>query len=153
MSLTVSDDVRSLVKEYHPFYEVLPYYVVLEERHAGLPATAQRVQAGFDVDIYGVRTKNDGPVMPPPEKYGLGYATLKKVAEIVSQNAAGSCSLEVIPLPSTVVFDFRDRDKVETMFRIRVSHCRGLDQPAGLPEQHALEEVQKELKAVGVARR
>jgi hypothetical protein len=54
-----------------------------------------------------------------------------------------SCSLEVIPSPSTVVFGSR---KMEATFRLRISHGRGLDQPAGLPEQRALEEVEKELK-------
>ena len=56
--------------------------------------TGSRIGVGFDIDTYGVGTKTDGPLMPPPEKYGLGYATLKKIAESVSQNAAGSCSLE-----------------------------------------------------------
>ena len=149
----MSDDIRSLIKEHHAFYEVLPYYVVLEERPVGRPATTRRVQAGFDIDIYGERTKNDTSWTPPPEKYGLGYAELQRIAETVSQHATGSCSLEVIPSPSTVVFDIRDHGKMEATFRIRISHGRGLDQPAGLPEQGALEEVAKELKSMGFPRR
>jgi hypothetical protein len=42
---------------------------------------------------------------------------------------------------------------MEATFRLRISHGRGLDQPAGLPEQRALEEVEKELKSMGFARR
>ena len=149
----MSDDIRSLIKEHHAFYEVLPYYVVLEERPVGRPATTRRVQAGFDIDIHGERTKDDTSWTPPPEKYGLGYAELQRIAETVSQHATGSCSLEVIPAPSTVVFDTRDHGKMEATFRLRISHGRGLDQPAGLPEQGALEEVAKELESLGFAHR
>ena len=45
----MSDDIRSWIKEHHAFYEVLPSYVVLEERPVGRPATTRRVQAGFDI--------------------------------------------------------------------------------------------------------
>ena len=147
------DDIRSLIKEHIAFYEVLPYYVALEERPVGRPATTRRVQAGFDIDIYGQRTENDTSWLPPPEKYGLVYAELQRIAENVSQHATDSCSLEVIPSPSTVVFDIRDHGKMEATFRLRISHGRGPDQPVGLPEQCALEEVAKELKSMGFARR
>lgn len=148
------DDIRSLIKEHHAFYEVLPYYVVLEDGPIARPATTRRLQAGFDIDIYAERIKNDGPSWtPPPEKYGLGYAELQRIAENVSQHATDFCSIEVIPSPSTVVVDTRDHWKMEATFRLRLSHGRGLDQPAGLPEQRALEEVEKELKSVGFARR
>ena len=36
------------------------------------------------------------------------------------------------------------------MLRIRITHQRGLEQPAGKAEQHALEEVEKELRRLGV---
>ncbi len=147
------DDIRSLTEEHRAFYEVSPYYVVLEERPVGRPATSRRVHAGFCIDIYGERTKNDTSWTPPPEKYGLGYAELQRIAETVSQHATGSCSLEVIPSPATVVFDARDHGKMEATFRLMISHGRGLDQPAGLPEQRAIEEVARELKNMGFARR
>ncbi len=95
----MSDNLRSLIREHHAFYEVLPYYVLLEKRHGSVPATTQRVQAGFDIDIYGMNTKK------------------------------------------------------ALMLRIRISHWRGLDQPAGLPEQHALTTVETWLHGQGVARR
>jgi hypothetical protein len=147
------DDVLSLIKEHNAFYEVLPYYVVLDERPVGQPATTRRVQAGFDIDIYGQRSDDDTSWLPPPEKYGLVYGELLRIAENVSQHATDSCSLEVIPSPSTVVFDFRDHGKMEATFRLRISHGRGREQPVDLPEQSALEEVAKELKSMGFKRR
>ena len=147
------DDIRSLIKEHHAFYEVSPYYVLLDERPVGLPATTRRVQAGFNVDVYGVRTEDTEPAMPPPQEYALGYAELQKLAESVSQHASDSCSLEVIPFSSTAIIDSRNHGQVEAMIRIQISHERGLNQPAGSPEQRALKEVERELKTLGIAHR
>ena len=149
----MSQDFRTLAKEHHAFYEVSPYYVLLDERPVGLPATTRTVQAGFNVDVYGVRTEDTEPAMPPPQEYALAYAELQKLAERVSQHASDSCSLEVIPFPSTAIIDSRDRGKVEATIRIRISHERGLNQPAGSPEKCALEEVERELKSLGIVHR
>ena len=91
--------------------------------------------------------------MPPPQEYALGYAELQKIAERVSQHTSDSCSLEVIPFSSTAIIDSRNHGQVEAMIRIQISHERGLDQPAGPPEQRALEEVERELKTLGIAHR
>ena len=149
----MSDNIRSVVKERHAFYEVLPYYVVLDERHGSLPATTRRVQAGFDVDVYGGRTEDNKLLKPESHEYSVSYAALQNIVENVSQLTSDSCSLEPIPFPSTVVIDVQDDAKVEAMLRIRISHFRGLDQPAGLPEQRALDEIEKQLNRLGIARR
>ena len=127
----MADNFSSLIKEYHAFYEVSPYYVLLDERPVGLPATTRTVQAGFNVDVYGVRTEDTEPAMPPPQEYALGYAELQKLAQKVSQHASDSCSLEVIPFSSTAIIDSRARGQVEAMIRVQISHGRGLNQPAG----------------------
>jgi hypothetical protein len=149
----MTDNISSLVKEHLAFYEVSPYYVVLDERPVGLPATTRTVQAGFNVDVYGVRTEDTEPAMPPPQEYALAYAELNKLAERVSQHASDSCALEVIPFSSTAIIDSRNHGQVEAMIRIQISHERGLDQPAGSPEKCALEEVEKELKSLGITHR
>jgi len=149
----MADNISSLVKEHHAFYEVSPDYVYLEERPVGLPAGTRRVQAGFNVDVYGVRTEDNEPAMPPPNEYALGYTELQKIAERVSQHSSDSCSVEVIPFPNVAFIDPRNQGRVEAMIRISISHFRGLDQPAGPPEQRALEEVENELKSLGIAQR
>jgi hypothetical protein len=146
-------DFPLLVRHYHAFYEVSAYYVEFDERPVGLPATTRPVRAGFNVDVYGVRTQDTEPAMPPPHEYALAYAELQKIAERVSQHASDSCSLEVIPFSSTAIIDSRNHGQVEAMIRIRISHWRGLDQPAGPPEQHALEEVENELRSLGITPR
>lgn len=147
----MSQDFRLLAQEHHAFYEVSPYYVLLDERPVGLPATTRSIHAGFNVDVYGVRTEDNEPAMPPPQEYALSCAELQKLAESISQHSTDSCSLEVIRFPSTAIIDSRNHGQVEAMIRIQVSHERGLDQPAGSPEQRALQEVERELKSLGIA--
>lgn len=64
--LAMSENLQRVVKEYHAFYEVSPYYVMVEEKHGGHVANARRVQAGFDVDVYGVSNKSELELPPPP---------------------------------------------------------------------------------------
>jgi hypothetical protein len=147
----MSDKLRSLIKEHHAFYEVLPYYISVEEGHGSPSATTRRIQAGIDIDIYGVNLENELPSPGANPDYALGYAELQRIAEQVSHHS--SCSLEVIPVASTAVVDCRNHAQVEGMLRIRISHWRGLDQPAGPPEQQALEAFEHHLHGLGVVRR
>jgi hypothetical protein len=148
----LSDNIRSLIEEHDAFYEVLPYYGPTNNGHLSNPAGIQRIQAGFNVDIYGVRTADDEPIPPPAEEYWLGWAELQKIADTVSEYMADSCSLDVIPFPSVAIIDARD-GKVESLLRLRISHRAGIDGPVGVAEQRALDEVEKQLKAMGLAPR
>jgi hypothetical protein len=149
----MTDTLLSLFQVHHAFYEVVPYYVVVEKRHPGVPVQTQRVQAGFEVNIYGVSIKDK---LEPPGSdphYTLAYAELQKVTQAISDRTTDKCSLELVPFHSTAVLDARDHAKVEATLRIRISHGRGLEQPSGAPEEHALEELEKQLKSLGIARR
>ena len=142
------DVIRELIKEHHAYYEVLPYYV-LTDGGSGSPAgSTHRIQAGFDIDIYGARTDNLLPSDSP--KYELGYLELRKIAEETSHHIEESCSVEVISFPSSISFDTQNHFQSRAMLRIRISHWRGLDQPADQPEAHALQEVERELQARGI---
>lgn len=147
----MSENLQQLITKYHAFYEVSPYNIVIEEGHGSSTATRHIVQAGFDVDVHGVSDKSE--LEPPPSgEYALGYAELKRIADGVSQNAS-ECSIEVIPFPSTVFSDARRPFQSEAVLRIRIEHQGGVDQHAGLAEQHALQDVEKQLQGLGVVRR
>ena len=148
----MSDSIVPLVKEHRASYEVSPYNLVLEGKH-GPEATTRNLQGGFDVDIYGVNTRNELAFPGSERHYTLGCAALRKIAEEISDHTSGSCVLEVIPFSSRIVFDNRNSDTVEGMIRIRISHRRGLDQPSGPAEEHALEELENQLQGIGVTRR
>ena len=141
---------QELITKYHAFYEVSPYYIVIEKGHGSPNATRQMVQAGFDVDVCGLSNKSE-PELPPADEYALGYAEIKKIAEAVSHQAS-ACSVEAIPFPSTVFSDPRRQFQSEAVIRIRISHCGGVDQHAGT-EQHALEAVEKRLQDLGIMKR
>lgn len=147
----MAENFQQLLTKYHAFYEVSPYYVVIEEGHGSPNVTRHIVQSGFDVDIHGVSHKSE-PDLPPANEYALGYAEIKKVAEGVSRQAS-ACSIEAIPFPSTVFSDSRRHFQSEAVVRIRISHCGVVDERVGAPEQQALEEVEKQLQNLGVARR
>ena len=147
----MSENLQLLITKYRAFYEVSPYHVVVEQGHGSPTATRQIIQAGFDVDVHGVSNKSELE-LPPPAEYAFGYAELKKIADTVSHHLS-ECSIEVIPFPATVFSDARRHFQSEAALRIRISHYGGVDQHAGLPEQHALEEVEKQLQSVGIARR
>ena len=144
----MAENVSELIKEHHAFYQVTPYYVIVEDAHGRPAATRRRVHAGFDVDIYGVKASKE---LPPPD-YDMAIAGLQDIADTVAQHTDGSCSIQVIPFPLTVVLDTRDHLRAQATLRIRVSHCRGLDQASGTPEERALREIEDELKKLGVPR-
>ena len=151
--MSMSDDIAAVAREHHAFYEVSPYYVFVEEKHGSPAARNLKIQAGFDVDVFGVNIK-DGFEFPAPDPdYALSDAQLQEIAEDISRHAGGSCYLEVISFPETIVFDSRKKNIAEAMFKIRISHLRGLDQPAGEPEHQALDELLKRLRGLGVTGR
>jgi hypothetical protein len=147
------DTVRSLAKVHRAFYEVLPYYVMVDTRQGSGAAASQRVHAGFDVNVYGVKSTDSVALrMPPPHEYTLGYGALKTIVEKVSTDTAHACVIDLMPFPSTVVFDARSHAKVAAVYRIRITHW-GQGQPAGVAEQQALDAVEEQLKAMGIVRR
>ena len=123
------ETLRTVIQAHHAFYEVLLYYVLVDDSNGGLSHTTRRVHAGFDVDIYGESPERKLVIPGPDPDYTLGYSELQKTAEELSRHATDSCSLEVLEFPATVFFDVR-RHAPEALLRIRISHCRGLNEPA-----------------------
>lgn len=144
----MGDTLSSLIQPHRAFYEVCPYYVVVDGADE-----SRTIQAGFDVDVYGESLKKEITIPGPDPDYIVANTELQKIANKISQHATHSCTLEVINFPSTVFFDLRRSLKAEGRLCIRISHWRGLTEPAGLPEQRALEELEKELRGLGLARR
>ncbi len=141
----MSENIHELVKQHDAFYQVLPYYILQEERTRG---TAKRIQAGFDIDVYGMKPSHE---QHPGPGYVLGYVALEKLVETVLPQTRQSCSVEVIPFPSTLVFDSKRQFQEEGMLRIRITH-KSL-QPAGEPEERALKEIKERLQDLGLSQR
>jgi hypothetical protein len=112
----MSENFRQLIQEHRPFHEVLPYNVVIEDAHGKAACSTRRIQAGFDIDIYGLKT-SDGPGLSAD--YGQAYGILRKTVEEISRHTTNSCSIEVISFSSTVFLDAREGLRPEAMLRIR----------------------------------
>jgi hypothetical protein len=145
-------DVRSWITDHHATYEVSPYYLMLDDSDGGGRAS-RKVQAGFDIDVYGVNPEADRMDPPAAQDYAFGLAVLQRLVAEVAHDAGDSCSVELIALPGRIVLDARGYGKAKAVVRITISHLGPLDQPAGLPESQALEKVKERLDALGIARR
>lgn len=143
-------EVRRVIEDHQAFYEVAPYYVLFEERPLGGHPSTRRIQAGFDIDIFGI-VHGSAPV-PSPE-YELVYQALSRLAGAIRPHTTDGCSIEVISLASTVILDPKLHFEQEATLRIRIAHSRGLDQPAGAAEERTLEEFQEQLRTLGVKAR
>lgn len=141
----MAENIRELIEQHHAFYEVLPYYIVQEDRPH---RTTKRVQAGFDIDVYGIKPSHE---RHPGRDYVLGYVALEKLVETISPHTGESCSVEVIRFPSTVVLDAKRQFQEEGMLRIRITH-QGL-QSAGEPEERILKEIKERLHDLGLRQR
>ena len=109
----------------------------------------RRVQAGFDVNIFGI--KWSGGDLDPPAEYWLVYTKLQDVIDAVRRDDSHGCSIILIPLGSNIVLDTRNDLQPFAMLRIRITQNRDVHEPAGHPEQHALQAVEAQLKALGIA--
>ena len=145
----ITENIRRLIEDHRTHYEVSSHYIVVEQRPAGAAPNTRRIQAGFDIDVYGTKPIHDSG--PAPE-YELGYGMLNQVAEMILASATESCSIEAIPFRSTTIRDTKNHFEPLAMIRISITHNRGLDQPIGAAEQHALTEMEEQLKALGLKR-
>ncbi len=141
----MSANIHELVEQHHAFYEVLPYYIIQEDRTRG---TTKSVQAGFDIDVYGIKPPHE---QHPGRDYVLGYHALQELVETILPDVDNSCSVEIISFPSSVVLDPRSQFQEQGMLRIRITQ-KGL-QPAGEAEQHALQVIKERLYDMGLSQR
>jgi hypothetical protein len=142
-------DVRGVLDRHHVRYEVHPYYVVVDRRPPSGPPVDQRVQAGFDVDIFGTVDKMQLPRFHSEEGRSV-VQYFEAVARDVQSKIGQHCTIEVIPCVDSLVLDTHEHLQPEVMLRIRISHDRGLDQPEGPPEEQALNAIRESLHELQV---
>ena len=140
----MSENIHELIEQTHARYEVLPYYIVQKEPHG----TAKRIQAGFDIEVYGIKPSH---VRHPGRDYLLGYLALKKLVETILPDTGEACLVEIIPFPSTLVLNTKVQFQEEGMLRIRITH-QAL-QPAGEQEERALKKIKDRLHDLGLSQR
>ena len=144
----MTETVREVLRQYHSFYEVSPYYVFVDERPIGAKSTAKTVKAGFDIDVYSETVPDQAH---PSTEYARVYEALQKMTEAIAHDTTDSCFVDVVPFNSTVYLDPKQHFQSKTLLRISVRHGRGLQQAASTPEERAVKTLQGLLDQLGVS--
>jgi hypothetical protein len=139
-------EVQGVFQRHRVRYEVCPYYVLLERRPPGAPSVSQRIQAGFDVDLFGTLDKMEVPRLLR-EEGDIVFGYFEAVAREVQSQVGHGCTVEIIGYPDSLVLD--SHFQPQAMVRIRISHSRGLDQSEGMAEEQALNAIRDKLHALG----
>jgi hypothetical protein len=149
----MDEKIRHLIEQHHAYYEVTPSYIMIDEGYGTPAAKTRRIQHGFDVDVYGIKTSDDRGLPATSPDYALGRAVLQELAKTISSHSTDNCSIEITPFGSTEFLAPKDHFQASAKLQVRITHRRGLDQPAGLSEQQALEELEKQLQSLGIRRK
>jgi hypothetical protein len=144
-------DLCDLLEQYHLHYEVCPYYVLLDQRAAGDTTSTQRIQAGFDVNLYGNLEKPQFPLFRSEAANRL-VDYFQSIARGIQLRAGNRCTIEITPCTNSVILDPRQTFRPEGMLRIRISHDRGLQHAQGPSEELALKALQDVLSELGIRR-
>ena len=126
-----------------------PYHILHEQRVLGRTNTVRRIHAGFDIAVYGIVEGFHDPAQF--DDSALGYETLRDLAASATALAEGACKAELIRLDSTMIIDTKRHFQPEAKLGIRVTHSRGLHQPAGVAEERMMRAIVGQLQALGVA--
>jgi len=142
-------EILEFLERHQARYEVRPYYVLVDQRPVGSPPGQQRIQAGFEVDLYGAVEKAQWPPTGRDEAPRIVeyFTTMtKEIQTRVGQH----CSVEIIRSPATLCLDTREHFQPQAMLRILITHTRGLDQPSGPVEERVLNAIREMLGQLGL---
>ena len=143
-------DLHEILERHQVRYEVRPYYVELEGGPGGGRSVSKRIQAGFDVFLYGTLDTMRLPLFGDAEGSKVVDYFQTAAQHIQSKGARDQTTIEVMPHGDSLILDTHQHFQPEAVLQIRISHDRGLDQPAGPSEEQALNEIQRILHELGV---
>lgn len=143
-------DVREILARHRARYGVQPYYDIFRPLAEAGPATAQRIQAGFDVDIYGTLLETEHLPLHDIEAAPFVLDSFEKAAQEIQSRIGQGCTVQVLTYSNSLVLDTKHAFRPEVMLRVRIGHCRGLDQAKGAPEEEALSAVRQMLREMDV---
>ena len=144
-------DIQKLLEAFHPYYEVSPYYVVVDQHPIDGPRIEKKVQAGFDVGIYGSLRSQQLPLFKSQSAHTF-VDYLESAAREIESKAGNHCTVEIIPWAQSLTFDSQQL-RPQGRLQIRIAHTRGLGHPQEPSEELALNEVRELLHQLGVRRR
>jgi hypothetical protein len=143
------EKLRGLLLRHGARCEISPYYVVLDVRTFGVPPVQRKVQAGFDVDLYGIGAGHHTLSVADGE-FEEVLQELEEACREAVPPGAESCRIEIIRFEETLVLSVQQHFEPQALVRVRVTHSRGLDQPSGPAEDQALAAIVRSLADLGV---
>ena len=143
---------REIFIRHHVRYEVSPYFIVLEVRRPGATESHRRIQAGYDIDLYGNHFDSVSGLSFANDEPRKTVSDLSAAAQLAAGQPVESSTIEIIPGDAALVLNVKSHLDPEAMVRIRITHSRGLDQPAGVSEEKTLTAVVEKLKSLGVSK-
>src|SRR5215467_10161179 len=148
----ITENIRGLIEKHKIFYEIMPYFVLLDERPVGKPAIHKRVQAGFDINLYALYAAPEQPLRTGSgnEEFRATEEDLQRVAREIVSEAKSSDEIEITPFENSVILDIHQNLRPEAFLRIRITHDRGLAQPEGPMEEQTLAVIRERLLQLGV---
>jgi len=143
----ISDTIRELIEEHYAYYTTKCCHTTLSSRKGTVRRT--RLHVGFRLALMSTSTAQESKMTRRGSPIITSLATeLQKIAKKSSHHSSDTCSIEAIPSFSSILFDAGKNLQPQAMMRIRVSHHRGLNQPAGPAEEHALGQIEKQLQEI-----
>jgi hypothetical protein len=143
-------DVHEVLARHRARYEIRPYYTMLQLFPTGAPAVVKRVQAGFDVDLYGSLLENEHLPIHQIEGARVVLDYFEEVAHDIQSRIGQRCTVEVITYEGSLVLDTKHDFRPEAMLRIRIGHSRGMHEAEGPPEEQALGAIRQVFRELGV---
>ena len=141
---------REIFIRHHARYEVSPYFVVLDRRTLGAPPSLRRIHAGYDVELYGDGFDERAALTVGNAELRETLNELEAACRETAAHAADYSRIDIIPWNATLVLNVKSHLEPEALVTIRITHFRGLDQPAGSSEDKALADVVGSLYSMGV---
>ena len=145
-------EIHALLERHGVKYEVRPYDEVLILNPVGAPAIDKKVQAGFDVNLYGTLETEHLPLYSSEGAHKV-VRYFEELAQDIGSNVGQRCTVQVIAEEDSLILDSQHNLRPEAMLTIRIAHCRGMGQPEGPAEEQALAEVTARLKELGIRRK
>ena len=147
-----SGHAREFFIRHQARYEVSQYFVIADDRTYGRPPIQRRIPAGFDLDLYAAGPNHgsmlsfqDGELRKTLDE--LSAACAEAIAH-VSENSR----VDILLFEGTLILDVKRHFEPEALVRIRISHFRGVDQPAGASEDEVRTHLEERLRSLGVKR-
>jgi hypothetical protein len=144
-----STDLQEFLAGHRVWYEFRPHYVIVDQRPPGAPSVQRIIPAGFDVDLYAqFETEQFG--LDRDGKAHEVRTYFESAAKEIQAQVGQQCTVEIMPYRDMVILDTHEHFQLEAMLQIQIGHCRGIDQPAGPPQEQALDLLKNRLHDLGI---